>query len=166
MSEPAERQAIDRLVAALLGEGGGGAAEQGEGASRARQFFAPRDAEAPLFRRAEDVVRCWAGGIPGGCKALPIEREGGSGSEVARASRLFDRSERYAVACAVMRRAKAAGLTEAQEVVLYALLHAGLSWDQAADIAGLYDEALAADSVKRRVYRSLQAGLALVAGAM
>ena len=158
---------MDRLVAALLGGGGGGAAEQGEGAARARHFFAPaEESGGPLFRRAEDVVRCWARGIPCGCKALPIEREGGSNSAADRASRLFDRSERYAVACAVMRRAKDAGLTEAQEVVLYALLHAGMSWDQAARHAGLCDDALAVDSVKRRVYRALHAGLARVVCAM
>ena len=122
--------------------------------------------DRPLFRRAEDVVRCWARGIPSGCKALPIEREGGTGSEMARASRLFDRSERYAVACAVMKRAKAAGLTAAQEVVLCALLHVGLSWDQAADLAGMGSDDVATDSVKRRVYRALHAGLSRVSGAM
>ena len=122
--------------------------------------------DRPLFSSAEQVVRCWARGLPDGCKALPLEREGGTGSEMARASRLYDRSERYAVACAVMRRAKARGLTDTQELVLVALLHAGLSWDQAAELAGLCDESLAVDSVKRRVYRALNAGLARVAGAM
>jgi hypothetical protein len=122
--------------------------------------------DRPLFTSPEQVVRCWATGIPSGCKALPLEPEGGSGSELARASRLYDRSERYAVACAVMRRARVGGLTSAQEVILVALLARERSWDQAAEAAGLEDAELQADSVKQRVYRALHAGLRAVARAM
>ena len=120
---------------------------------------------APLFGSPEAVVRCWYRGIPHGCKALPLEREGGSGSEIARAGRLYDRSERYVVACAVMRRAQAAGLTSAQEVVLVGLLVEDVSWELAADKAGL-DDGSAAETVKKRVYRALKGGLRLVREAM
>lgn len=122
--------------------------------------------DRPLFTSAEQVVRCWATGIPSGCKAIPLEPEGGSGSELARASRLFDRSERYAVACAVMRRARAGGLSSAHETILVALLVQERSWDQAASAAGLDDPTIAASSVKQRVYRAYHAGLRAVAREM
>lgn len=119
---------------------------------------------APLFTSAESVVRCWARGLRHGCKALPLEREGGTGNEVARADRLFARTERYVVACAVMRRASAAGMGEAQARVMVALLVEDLSWHVAARLAGLDDGT--AEAVKKRVYRALQSGLRLVREAM
>ena len=122
--------------------------------------------DRPLFTSPEQVVRCWATGIPSGCKAIPLEPEGGSGSELARASRLYDRSERYAVACAVMRRAFTAGLRREHAIVLVWLLVLDSPWDQAAAASGLDDEQLAAGSVKQRVYRALHAGLRAVARAM
>jgi hypothetical protein len=120
---------------------------------------------APLFTSAEAVVRCWYRGIPHGCKALPLEREGGTGSELVLAGRLYDRSERYVVACAVMRRAQAAGLSQAQEVVLVGLLVEDVSWERAAGLAGL-DDGAAVETVNKRVYRALHAGLRLVREAM
>lgn len=122
--------------------------------------------DRPLFVSPEQVVRCWARGIPSGCKAIPLEPEGCSGSEYRRASRLYDRSERYAVACAVMKRAFAAGLTHEQAIVCFFLLARDASWDQAAAAAGLDDPAIAACSVKQRVYRALHAGLRIIQGAM
>lgn len=122
--------------------------------------------DRPLFLSAEQIVRCWAAGIPSGCKAIPLEPEGCSGSEYRRASRLYDRSERYAVACAVMRRAAAAGLTRPQAVVCVHLLALDSPWDQAASAAGLDDPGIEACSVKQRVYRALHAGLRIIQGAM
>lgn len=122
--------------------------------------------DRPLFSSPEQVVRCWARGIPSGCKAIPLEPEGGTGSEMARASRLYDRSERYAVACAVVRRACSLGLTAQQGSVLISLLWLELPWDRAAEEAGLDDPAIEAGSVKQRVYRAYHKGLRKIMEAM
>ncbi|MDY0063301.1 MAG: hypothetical protein RBU45_26090 [Myxococcota bacterium] len=121
------------------------------------------DDDRPLFHSPEEIVRCWARGIPSGSKALPLEPEGGSGSLYARQWRLFERSERYAVACAVIRRAQ---LSAEQEAIMLALYGHDLSWDQAARAAGIDDATILADSVKHRVYRARQRALDAIWWAM
>jgi len=115
--------------------------------------------DRPLFSTPEQIVRCWAKGIPSGCKAIPLEPEGGSGSAFARNERMFKRSEQYAVACAVMRRAFKAGLSSEQAIVLVWLLVRDESWQRAAEAAGLDDPKISADAVSHRVYRAKAAGL-------
>jgi hypothetical protein len=123
--------------------------------------------EAALFSGPEDIVRCWARGIPGGCKALPIEREGQSSSIFDRRARLAHRTERYVVACAVMREAQQKlGLNETLLAVLKALLLEDLDWHAVAERAGLDDGRITADAVKHRVHRAYNAALRCVREAM
>lgn len=122
--------------------------------------------ERPLFDGPEQIVRVWALGIPSGCKAIPLHPEGCSSSEQSKSDRLWRRTERYAVACAVMRRATERGLGRSHCLVMLSLLVAGRSWHQAAEDAGLDEPGLRAEACKKRVYRALKAGIRMVAREM
>jgi len=128
--------------------------------------------DRPLFGTREltpeeHLLRCWATGIPGGCKAIPLEQEGSSSSLYDRRSRLADRTERYVVACAVMREAQEKlGLDETLLAVVMGMVVYELPWDKVAIAAGLDDEKLEADSVYRRARKALAGALRCVREAM